>query len=63
MEGFAVKTLESQLESLDIIITTTGNKGIIMTEHMAKMKDNAIVGNIGHFDNEVRVESRDCRSH
>ena len=56
MEGFAVKTLESQLDSLDIIITTTGNKGIIMTKHMEKMRDNAIVGNIGHFDNEIDMD-------
>ena len=56
MEGFAVKTLESQLETLDIIITTTGNKGIIMTKHMEKMRDNAIVGNIGHFDNEIDMD-------
>merc|ERR1712100_33665 len=41
---------------VDIVIATTGNKGIIMTEHMAKMKDNAIVGNIGHFDNEIDME-------
>merc|ERR1711924_393138 len=46
MEGFQVKTLESQLETLDIVITTTGNKGIIMNSHMSKMRDNAIVGNI-----------------
>ncbi|KAH8060805.1 adenosylhomocysteinase [Aureococcus anophagefferens] len=53
--GFAVKTLESQLESLDIIITTTGNKGIIMTKHMEKMRDNAIVGNIA-ADNEIDMD-------
>jgi len=56
MEGFPVKTLESQLAELDIVITTTGNKGIIMTSHMSKMRDNAIVGNIGHFDNEIDME-------
>merc|ERR1711871_1809768 len=56
MEGFQVKTLESQLETLDIVITTTGNKGIIMNSHMSKMRDNAIVGNIGHFDNEIDME-------
>merc|ERR1719231_2166498 len=56
MEGFPVKTLESQLAELDIVITTTGNKGIIMTSHMSKMRDNAIVGNIGHFDNEMDME-------
>jgi len=53
MEGFAVKTLESMLSTVDIVVTTTGNKGIIMNSHMAKMKDNCIVGNIGHFDNEI----------
>lgn len=51
MEGYAVKTLDSCLEDLDIVITTTGNKGIIMVNHMEKMRDNAIVGNIGEaFD-------------
>merc|ERR1712176_892009 len=53
MEGFQVKTLESQLPTCDIVITTWGNKGIIMNEHMAKLRDNCIVGNIGHFDNEI----------
>ena len=53
MEGYQVQPLEDCLETADIFITTTGNKDIIMAEHMAKMKNNAIVGNIGHFDNEV----------
>ena len=53
MEGFEVNTLEAVLGTADIFITTTGNKGIITAEHMAKMKHNAIVGNIGHFDNEI----------
>jgi adenosylhomocysteinase len=53
MEGYQVDTLESVLSSADIFITTTGNKDIISADHMAKMKDKAIVGNIGHFDNEV----------
>merc|ERR1711966_206568 len=48
-----VDTLENCLDTADIFITTTGNKDIIMAEHMAKMKNNAIVGNIGHFDNEI----------
>jgi len=56
MEGFSVKTLESQLPTLDLVITTTGNKDIIMSEMMHKMRDNAIVGNIGHFDNEVDMD-------
>jgi adenosylhomocysteinase len=53
MEGFEVTTFEAMLGTADIFITTTGNKGIISAEHMAKMKHNAIVGNIGHFDNEI----------
>jgi len=53
MEGFEVKRLESVVDTGDIFITTTGNKGIIMAHHMAQMKNNAIVGNIGHFDNEI----------
>ena len=53
MEGFEVKKLENVLDTGDIFVTTTGNKGIIMAHHMAQMKNNAIVGNIGHFDNEI----------
>ncbi|HEY7120855.1 MAG TPA: adenosylhomocysteinase [Tepidisphaeraceae bacterium] len=53
MEGYQVLTLEETLPYADIFITTTGNFGIITAEHMAKMKDKAIVGNIGHFDNEI----------
>ena len=53
MEGFDVKKLESVVSTADIFITATGNKGIIMAHHMAQMKNNAIVGNIGHFDNEI----------
>jgi len=53
MEGYPVLTLEDVLQTADIFITATGNKDIIMAEHMKKMKNNAIVGNIGHFDNEV----------
>jgi adenosylhomocysteinase len=53
MEGFQVKTMESVVSFIDIIITTTGNKDIIMADSMEKMKDNCIVGNIGHFDNEI----------
>jgi adenosylhomocysteinase len=53
MEGYEVKKLESVLAEGDIFITATGNKDIILAEHMAKMKNNAIVGNIGHFDNEI----------
>jgi adenosylhomocysteinase len=53
MEGYQVLTLEDTLPYADIFITTTGNLNIITAEHMAKMKDKAIVGNIGHFDNEI----------
>jgi len=53
MDGYQVARLEDVLDSADIFITTTGNKGIITAEHMARMKHQAIVGNIGHFDNEI----------
>ena len=53
MEGYQVTVLEDVVATADIFITTTGNKQIITAEHMAKMKDKAIVGNIGHFDNEI----------
>jgi adenosylhomocysteinase len=53
MEGYRVTTLEDVLGEADIVITTTGNKNIVTAEHMSKMKHNAIVGNIGHFDNEI----------
>ncbi|PSC73150.1 S-Adenosyl homocysteine hydrolase [Micractinium conductrix] len=53
MEGYQVAPLEDVVSSADIFITTTGNKDIIMATDMAKMKNNAIVGNIGHFDNEI----------
>ena len=55
MEGYEVQTLEDVVETADIFITTTGNKDIIRVEHMEKMKHNAIVGNIGHFDNEIEM--------
>merc|ERR1711912_100004 len=53
MEGFEVTTLERVVGEMDIFVTTTGNFNIITVEHMKKMKNNAIVGNIGHFDNEI----------
>eukprot|EP00386_Alphamonas_edax_P003241 GDKI01009930.1.p1 GENE.GDKI01009930.1~~GDKI01009930.1.p1 ORF type:complete len:476 (+),score=206.10 GDKI01009930.1:49-1476(+) len=56
MEGYHVVKLESVLGDADIFITTTGNKDIITVQHMAKMKNNAIVGNIGHFDNEIDMD-------
>merc|ERR1712107_178763 len=56
MEGFQVVTLESVVGEIDIFTTTTGNFNIITLEHMQKMKNNAIVGNIGHFDNEIQMD-------
>ncbi|MBN2662902.1 MAG: adenosylhomocysteinase [Bacteroidales bacterium] len=56
MEGFEVKLTEEVVQKTDIFVTATGNKDIITVEHMAKMKDKAIVCNIGHFDNEIQVE-------
>jgi adenosylhomocysteinase len=53
MEGYQVATLDDVVEDADIFITATGNHNIITVEHMARMKDKAIVGNIGHFDNEI----------
>jgi len=53
MDGLEVVRLDDVVDKVDIFVTTTGNKDIIMAEHMAKMKHNAIVGNIGHFDNEI----------
>ena len=57
MEGFEVNTIESTLGRGDIYVTTTGNKDIIRIEHLSAMKDQAIVCNIGHFDNEIQVEA------
>ena len=53
MDGFEVKKLSSVVEEMDIIVTATGNKDIVKEEHFMKMKDKAIVCNIGHFDNEI----------
>jgi adenosylhomocysteinase len=53
MEGYQVATLEDVVETADVFITATGNFNIITADHMARMKDKAIVGNIGHFDNEI----------
>ncbi|WP_316015067.1 adenosylhomocysteinase [Roseobacter sp. HKCCA0434] len=55
MDGFEVVLLEDAVKTADIFITTTGNKDVIRLEHMREMKDMAIVGNIGHFDNEIQV--------
>jgi len=57
MDGFEVVVLEDVVSDADIFITTTGNKDVIRIEHMREMKDMAIVGNIGHFDNEIQVSS------
>jgi adenosylhomocysteinase len=56
MEGFEVKTIEDTLDEGNIFVTATGNRDIITVEHMKKMKDQAIVCNIGHFDNEIQVD-------
>jgi adenosylhomocysteinase len=56
MEGFEVTTIEETLGTGDIYVTTTGNTDVITLEHMQRMKDQAIVCNIGHFDNEIQVE-------
>ena len=53
MEGYEVNTVEDVVSTADIFVTTTGNFDVITAEHMAQMKDKAIVGNIGHFDNEI----------
>ena len=55
MDGFQVTTLEDVVKTADIFITATGNKDVIRLDHMREMKDMAIVGNIGHFDNEIQV--------
>ncbi len=57
MEGFEVKTVEETLSEGNIFVTATGNRDIITVEHMEKMKDQAIVCNIGHFDNEIQVDA------
>jgi adenosylhomocysteinase len=56
MEGYQVLTLEDVIETADIFVTATGNCDVIKVEHMARMKDKAIIGNIGHFDNEIDMD-------
>jgi adenosylhomocysteinase len=56
MEGYQVVRLDDVISSVDIVITATGNKGIVMLSHMMQMKNSAIVGNIGHFDNEIDIK-------
>ena len=53
MEGYQVSTVDDVVSTADVFITATGNKDVITTAHMSRMKDKAIVGNIGHFDNEI----------
>lgn len=62
MEGFHVLTVEDTLGSADIYVTATGNKDVISIEHMEAMKDQAIVCNIGHFDNEIQVGNLESRT-
>ena len=62
MEGYRVMPIEDTLGTGDIYVTTTGNKDIITVEHMVKMKDQAIVCNIGHFDNEIQVDKLNART-
>ena len=57
MEGYRVVRLEDVVEDMDIFVTATGNYQVIRNEHLVKMKDEAIVCNIGHFDNEIDVAS------
>jgi adenosylhomocysteinase len=57
MEGFEVNTVESTLGRGDIYVTTTGNKDVLTLDHLKSMKDQAIVCNIGHFDNEIQVDA------
>lgn len=57
MEGFEVKTVEDALDEANIFVTATGNRDVITVEHMKKMKDESIVCNIGHFDNEIQVNA------
>ena len=60
MEGYEVRTLDEVVETADIFVTATGNRDIITADQMARMKHNAIVGNIGHFDNEIDVAGLEC---
>jgi adenosylhomocysteinase len=61
MEGYQVATLDDVVETADIFITATGNKDVITAEHMSRMKHQAIVGNIGHFDNEIQMAALERR--
>jgi adenosylhomocysteinase len=61
MEGYKVVTMDYAADKADIFVTTTGNRDVITYEHMAKMKDQAIVCNIGHFDNEIQVAALESK--
>jgi adenosylhomocysteinase len=61
MQGYEVKTLEDVVETADIFVTATGNRDIITADHMSRMKHQAIVGNIGHFDNEIDIAGLEQR--
>ena len=56
MEGFQVKKIDTVVDQIDIFVTATGNKNVITLSHMKRMKNNAIVSNIGHFDNEIDMK-------
>ena len=57
MEGYEVVLMDEMIKEADIVVTATGNKDIVNADHMRKMKDRAILCNIGHFDNEIQVEA------
>ena len=59
MEGYQVKVLEDIISEMDFVITATGNKNVVTIEHLKKMKHNAVLGNIGHFDNEIDMYALD----
>jgi len=63
MEGFEITTMEEAVKEGNIFVTTTGNKDVITFDHMSKMKEEAIVCNIGHFDNEIQVSKLDNNPH
>ncbi len=62
MDGYQVSTLDQVVGEADIVVTATGNRDIVMAEHMARMKHQAIVGNIGHFDNEIDMAGLEART-
>jgi adenosylhomocysteinase len=62
MDGYYVETLDDVIERADIVITSTGNKNVVTVDHMARMKHQAILGNIGHFDNEIDMAGLERRS-